>query len=107
VRRAWSAVPAPALPRHAHACRKDTKILELAATTMECDVEAALEILLEQGRPFDFREVQSLVEALRPQPHRLEELQPLTPCLNAYDDLLEGIRHAPNDYEPQPIAAVR
>lgn len=80
------------------------KILELAATTMECDVEAALEILLDQGRPFDFREVQSLVEALRPQPYQLEDLQPLMPCLNAYDDLLEGIHHAPNDNEPQPIA---
>lgn len=62
------------------------KILELAATTMECDVEAALEILLDQGRAFDFREVQGLVEALRPEPYQLEDLQPLTPCLNAYSE---------------------
>ncbi len=81
------------------------KILELAATTMECDVEAALEILLERGRPFDFREVQGLVEAFQPQPSKIEEIQPLTPCLNAYDDLLEDINRASNDDEPQPIAA--
>jgi len=80
------------------------KILELAATTMECDVEAALEILLDQGRHFDFREVQGLVEALRPHPLQVEGLQPLRPCLNAYDDLLEDFHHAPNDNKPQPIA---
>lgn len=80
------------------------KILELAAKTMQCDVEAALELLLEQARPFDFREVQSLVEARLPETWAAHALSPLTPFLSAYDELLEDL-DAPNAPVVEPPGA--
>lgn len=64
------------------------KILHLAATTMECEVAAALEALLESGKAFDSSDVEDLVK--QPGPPRPESLlEPLEPELGSYDELLE------------------
>jgi hypothetical protein len=42
------------------------RILHLAASTMQRDVEAALSVLLEQAEPFDYHDVKSLAAPERP-----------------------------------------
>ena len=43
------------------------RILHLAATTMEANVDSALSLLLEAGQPFDYAEVRDLAEPKPPQ----------------------------------------
>ena len=38
------------------------RVLHLAATTMEANVDSALSLLLETGQPFDYAEVRELAE---------------------------------------------
>ena len=65
------------------------RILHLAASTMESDVEAALELLHTQGEELTADKVKALVEARRPAP--VPALRPMTPDLHEYDALLEAV----------------
>ena len=66
------------------------RILQLAATTMEADVERALCRLLEEGRRFDCQDVRELVA---PRPPSIPELASLrAPDLGVSDRLLTGTR---------------
>jgi transcriptional regulator with XRE-family HTH domain len=66
------------------------KILHLAATTMECDVDAALQVLLESDLIFDSTHVEDLVKL--PTPPRPEGLlEPLEPEFDGYDALLDEL----------------
>ena len=65
------------------------RILHLAATTMECEGEAALQVLMDSEAAWDFRDVQALVVMPAPAP-AVELLEPFTPDLNAFDVLLKG-----------------
>ncbi|MHB2016370.1 MAG: IS21 family transposase [Candidatus Xenobia bacterium] len=68
------------------------RILHLAATTMEVEVEAALEVLLELGQPFDYGTVKELVEPkLRPAP--VECIPQPAPEMSEYDKMLSGEMH--------------
>ena len=64
------------------------RILHLAATTMEANVDSALSLLLEAGQPFDYGEVRELAEP------KVPEAPLLTlsgqPDLKIYDGLLTG-----------------
>ena len=64
------------------------RILHLAACTMEQDVEAALEVLLDSGDRFDYRDVEALVQPEAPA--LAETISRLQPDLATFDDLLEG-----------------
>ncbi|MGD0728446.1 MAG: IS21 family transposase [Spirochaetia bacterium] len=64
------------------------RVLYLAATTMESDVERALSLLLEAGSPFDYPEVRDLAAPVAPQLPRLALLG--VPDLKVYDALLVG-----------------
>ncbi|MDD5083036.1 MAG: IS21 family transposase [Dehalococcoidales bacterium] len=64
------------------------RILHLAATTMESDVERALSLLLEDGRPFGFLDVRDLAAPVTPQIPFLISLT--APDLKVYDALLAG-----------------
>jgi hypothetical protein len=77
------------------------RILYLAATTMQSEVEAALQVLLESGQRFDYREVEALVQRPGPAP-ACTLLRPLEPDLSHFDDLLKGACHA---LAPQPAPA--
>jgi hypothetical protein len=61
------------------------RVLHLAAATMECDVAAALELLLAEGTLPRFSEVRSLVVWAQPE---VPAMAPLTVDLGAYDALL-------------------
>lgn len=66
------------------------RILQLAATTMESDVERALCRLLAEDRRFDCQDVRELVA---PRPPSIPELARLrAPDLGVYDRLLTGTR---------------
>lgn len=65
------------------------RVLHLAATTMECEVEAALQVLMESSSAWDFRDVQALVVLPAPAP-ALELVEPFTPDLTVFDALLKG-----------------
>ncbi|MBM3259790.1 MAG: IS21 family transposase [Candidatus Sericytochromatia bacterium] len=77
------------------------RVLHLAATTMECDVQAALEALLETGSPFDYADVQALV-ASKHQPAL--HITPLVPPLADFDGLLSGDFHAHVHQAQTPIS---
>jgi len=64
------------------------RILYLAATTMESEVERALSLLLESGGPFDYIEVRDLAAPVVPLVPRLTLLG--VPDLKVYDALLVG-----------------
>jgi len=64
------------------------RILHLAAETLESEVETALVLLLEQGKPFDYREVQSLID-LAPRSDMSHHMV-LIPDLTRFDNLLTG-----------------
>ncbi len=64
------------------------RILHLAATTMESDVERALSLLLEDGHSFDFLAVRDLAAPMVPQVPYLISLG--APDLKVYDALLVG-----------------
>ena len=64
------------------------RILQLAATTMEADVERALGQLLDKGKRFDCQDVRDLVA---PRPASIPEMASLgIPDLAVYDRLLQG-----------------
>lgn len=63
------------------------RILHLAATTLECDVEKALRKLLAESQAFGFAEVQDLVA---PKTVTVPVIRIGEPCLADYDDLLTG-----------------
>jgi hypothetical protein len=64
------------------------RILHLAATTMESEVDRTLALLLETGKPFDYPMVRDLVAPVSPQTPDLESLR--APDLKVYDALLMG-----------------
>lgn len=86
--------------------REYLHVLHLAASTMESEVELALELLLEQGRPFDCGDVKDLVVPRKP---RLEErmVAAVEPDLKQYDHLLTGACHdrITNSHDPVPRGA--
>jgi transposase len=61
------------------------RILHLAASTMECEVEAALVLLLEEGTAPDSDRVKRLMRTDQPE---IPNMVVLEPDLTAYDDLL-------------------
>ena len=61
------------------------RVLHLAASTMECEVETALSLLLEQGAVPLADRVKSLVVSKQPE---IPSVEPLTPDLEVYDSLL-------------------
>lgn len=63
------------------------RVLHLAATTMESQVEAALVGLLEAGQPFDYAAVQAAVVPDRP---AIPEVRIAPPDLAMYDRLVAG-----------------
>ena len=67
------------------------RILHLAATTMESEVDRALELLLEAGSPFDYATVRELAAPARPDVPELTS--PGVVDLRVYDGLLAaGVR---------------
>ena len=64
------------------------RILHLAATTMEANVDSALSLLLETGQPFDYAEVRELAEPKPPEAPAL--VLSGKPDLKIYDGLLTG-----------------
>ncbi len=67
------------------------RVLHLAASTMECEVEAALSLLLEQGVVPLADRVKSLVVSEQPE---IPSFEPLTPDLEMYDSLLGELAQA-------------
>jgi transposase InsO family protein len=67
------------------------RVLHLAASTMECEVETALSLLLEQGAVPLADRVKKLVVGEQPE---IPEVEPLTPDLEVYDSLLAGLAEA-------------
>jgi hypothetical protein len=65
------------------------RILHLAATTMESEVDRTLALLLETGKPFDYPMVRDLAAPASPQVPDLESLR--APDLKVYDALLTGV----------------
>ena len=63
------------------------RILHLAATTMESEVDRALSILLASGEAFDYQKVRDLAAPLTP---RVPQLSLGVPDLSIYDALLAG-----------------
>lgn len=63
------------------------RILKLAADTMESEVGAALELLLEHGLPFDSDDVRDLVQVEGPQ---VPDMPALVVDLDEYDGLLQN-----------------
>lgn len=61
------------------------RILHLAASTMESQVERALENLLEGGAPFDYARVKAIAA---PSPQQVPEVRIGAPDLSSYDHLL-------------------
>lgn len=85
-RRAWDALRGWRNPRSADI--EYLRILQLAAATVEADVERALGELLESGARFDSRDV---TDRIAPRAPSLPELARLpAPDLKVYDRLLEG-----------------
>jgi hypothetical protein len=64
------------------------RILHLAASTMESEVERTLFSLLEEGRPFDYARVRELTLPAKPQIPEIPA--PVVPDLAIYDQLLSG-----------------
>ena len=65
------------------------RILYMAATTLESEVDHALSILLEEGSPFGFLDVRDLASPVVPHLPALVSLAP--PDLKIYDALLTGV----------------
>ena len=61
------------------------RILQVAATTMECEVEAALELLLTEKRALDFKEIRRMVAC--DTPPEIPSLPALVADLSLYDAL--------------------
>lgn len=71
--------------RGERACVEYVRILHLAASRLECEVDQALALLLEEGERFDYTAVQKLCE---PEPIEVPALSIPTPDLSAYDRYL-------------------
>lgn len=70
-----------------HRANRDyLRVLHLAASTMESDVEMGLSLLIEEGQVPTYDQVKSLVTPTAP---HVPEIQPLTVDLSTYDQLLE------------------
>ncbi len=67
------------------------RVLHLAASTMECEVETALSLLLEQGAVPLADRVKKLV--VREQPE-IPDVEPMIPDLEMYDSLIAGFAGA-------------
>jgi len=65
------------------------RILHLAASTMQSDVEAALELLFEQHEPLTYARVKELADARRRPP--LPTLAPMKPQFAEYDALIPAV----------------
>jgi hypothetical protein len=65
------------------------RILHLAASTIEADVEVALELLLVEKRPVTVQAVKVLVSGAAPT--EIPDLAPEPIDLAAYDVLLQGV----------------
>lgn len=65
------------------------RVLHLAASTLEADVQAALELLLEEGRAITSDAVKAFLNATTPASSPV--LEPLTVDLHAYDALFEEV----------------
>ena len=61
------------------------RVLHLAAATLQCEVEAAMDLLLHEGKVPTFAEVRALVGERKPE---VPELAPLAVDLAEYDQLL-------------------
>jgi hypothetical protein len=61
------------------------RVLHLAAATLQCEVEAAMDLLLQEGKVPTFAEVRALVGDRKPE---IPELAPLAVDLADYDQLL-------------------
>ncbi len=73
-----------------HGARTDVeylRVLHLAASTLQSDVEVALDLLLSGEEPFDYAAVRALAAPVTPM---VPELQLGTPDLRVYDALLVG-----------------
>jgi len=68
------------------------RVLHLAATTMESEVDTALQLLLEAEKPFDYGDVKSLVDTT-PRPV-IDNIVLFVPDPGQYDNLLTGECHA-------------
>jgi hypothetical protein len=79
------------------------RILHLAATTLESEVETALQLLLETRKPFEYGDVSSLVDST-PRP-TMGHIRPLIPDLSHFDNLLIGDWHAHDKCENQVLIA--
>lgn len=77
------------------------RILHLAATTMESEVDTALQLLLSAGKPFDYADVKSLVD-ITPRPVMLH-IVPLVPDLQTFDNLLTGGCHVRIEKESRTL----
>ena len=86
-RRAYDALHADRTLSDWRADQQYLQALNLAAKTLESEVEVALDLLLSEGVLPRFREVESLV---RPERLEVPEQEPLEPDLASYDELLEG-----------------
>ena len=64
------------------------RILNLAATTMEAEVDTALGLLLDQGQVPQVDEVRALVQVESPAPSH--DIKPFEPKLTPYDELVGG-----------------
>lgn len=82
-RRAYAAL-AEALPER-QADLDYLRVLHLAAETMQCEVEAALELVLDEGRLPRYEAVRSLVSVREPE---IPAMEPLAVDLAGYDALL-------------------
>jgi hypothetical protein len=69
--------------------REYLRILHLAASTMEADVEAALSMLLEAGESITFERVKELADQRRVPP--APAMTPMKPDLAEYDQLIEAV----------------
>lgn len=77
------------------------RIIHLAATTMESEVDTALQLLLSTGKPFDYAEVKSLVD-ITPR-SEMPHLIPFMPDLHTFDNLLTGGCHVRIENEARAL----
>ena len=69
--------------------REYLRILHLAASTMESDVDAALSLLMEQSEPITYERVKELADSRR-RPS-VPTLEPMKPELSEYDALIAAV----------------
>ncbi len=75
--------------RPATADKDYLRILYLAAQTMECEVETALELHLESGSPFCSQAITDLIGGIKAKPEPVMAV-PSAPDLTSFDHLLTG-----------------